>query len=654
MAGSAVRELITKIKFLTDGSGVELAKKKVADLKAKMSQVSRQKVKVDVDTSKIDAAKKKLETVGGNLMSGGATLSAAGAGLLGGIALPVKTAADFESTMSKVKAITGSTDEQMEQLRNTARQLGRDTMFSASEAGEAMTYLGMAGWKTNQIIAAMPGLLDLAAASGGNLARTADIISDDLTAFGMSAEEATHMADVFAATSMNANTNVELMGYTFKYVGAVSGALGYKLEDLAVATGVLANNSIKGEMAGTQLRNIIMNMASPTKECAAALEKMNLEVINADGSFRPFIDVLEDIRKATKDMTAAEREEIAVAIGQKESSAGLLDIMKESEESWQNLKDKVYNADGAAKRFADTAKNNLWGKIKELKSALDDVAIELGNSLLPAFSGITDFVRTATNAIGGFIKEHPKLAGGIMATVAALGALLTIGGGLGVLIGGFMQFAAVIASVASAIAGSGIVAFFGGLAPMILLAGSAFALVAAGIRYAQNHWEEFKKLIAPGLLQLKMLTLEFQDTWASLAPYIEAVKPIFELIADIVGKVLVVAFTSLFNAGMYTFRMIGKAVSWLAEKLTAVLGPVGALSDGISGLCDKAREFFGIKAQGRYDEAVNRASATGAMQDWELGLGGSSNTVNQTNTFNVNSAEEAAATANGLAVPEFD
>lgn len=184
----------------------------------------------------------------------------------------VQVAANFEQAMSKVQAITNADEADTKKLAATARDLGAKTKFSATQAAEAMSYLGMAGWKTDQIISGMPGLLNLAAASGADLAQTADIVSDDLTAFGMQASQAGHMADVMAAASTNANTNVVLMGATFKYAGAVAGALGYSLEDVALATGLMANAGIKGEQAGTSLRSMMSRMTAPTKQVQAAMD----------------------------------------------------------------------------------------------------------------------------------------------------------------------------------------------------------------------------------------------------------------------------------------------------------------------------------------------------------------------------------------------
>ena len=289
MASGAVRELITKIKFQIDKASESKAKSTMQELKRQLHNFAKNptKAKIGIDTTRATTAlqgiKSQLNSLqgktvttyvqtkqkgasasavakgggksggnGGNTLADNAgTLAATGAAMVAPLALPVSTAMDFEAAMSKVKAITNSTDEDMARLTATARELGANTQYSATEAAQAMSYLGMAGWKTEQIIAGMPGLLDLAAASGEDLARVADIVSDDLTAFHMSADQAAHMADVMAAASTNANTNVSMMGETFKYAGAIAGSLGYSLVDVAAAAGLMANAGIKSEMAGT-------------------------------------------------------------------------------------------------------------------------------------------------------------------------------------------------------------------------------------------------------------------------------------------------------------------------------------------------------------------------------------------------------------------
>ena len=201
-------------------------------------------------------------------------MSAAGGKLTMGVTTPivalgakaVKTAADFESSMSEVSAISGATGEDLQKLESLAKKMGETTRFSASEAAEALKYMAMAGWKTEDMLNGLEGIMNLSAASGENLGATSDIVTDALTAFGLSAADSGHFADLLAKASSNANTNVSMMGETFKYVAPVAGALGYSAEDVALAVGLMANSGIKASQAGTSLRASMTNLAKPTKE----------------------------------------------------------------------------------------------------------------------------------------------------------------------------------------------------------------------------------------------------------------------------------------------------------------------------------------------------------------------------------------------------
>lgn len=658
MAANAVRELVTKIKFITDGSGVEAAKAKVRDLKERMSSVAKQKIKIDVDTSKLEAARDKLNNLGSKLTGGGMALSAAGAGLLGAVGLPVKTAADFEATMSKVRAITGSTEDEMQRLTTTARQLGRDTIFSASEAGEAMTYLGMAGWKTEQIIAGMPGLLDLAAASGGDLARTADIISDDLTAFGMSADQAGHMADVFAAASMNANTNTELMGFTFKYVGAVCGALGYTIEDAALATGLLANAGIKGEMAGTQLRATITRLISPTAEASKVMAELGISATNDDGSMKSLRETMMNLRQSLGGLTKEQQAQAAESLVGKEAMTGLLTIVNASQADFDKLANSIDNSNGAAHNFAETSKKNLKGSLKELNSAIEELSIELGNSLLPDLDKITKKVRETTNAFSKFAKEHPRLVGGIMAIAGALGALFVGLGTVGIFIGGLMNLAALFAEIGAFLTpiiqgAGGIEAILSG--PVAL----AVALIGTAIYAVQKNWSKFYEWIYPGLVDLEEAVNYFGKAWESLSPIVEALMPIFSEILQFVGMVLVRAFVVLFNVGAAVFRGLAEFVAWLAEKLSGLIGPIKTVANGIAGLISGVREYLGLK--GISKEEFDRANAASRGEDFERGIdsvtseaelaairNSGNTTVNIENHVSGYPADEAAEVTNDL------
>lgn len=331
-------------------------------------------------------------------------------------------AQEFEAVMSKVRAITGSTKEEIKMLEEQAIELGQKSKFSASESAQAMTYLGMAGWKTNQIMSAMPGLLDLAAASGEDLATTADIISDDLTAFKMSADEAGRMADVMAAASSNANTNVAMMGQTFKYAGAVAGALGYKLEDVAVATGLMANSGIKADQAGTSLRAIMTRLVKPPKKAATALEALKISVVDSQGKMKPLSVTLQELRAKFSGMTEAEKAQYAANIAGQEAMSGFLSLINASPEDFDKLTKAINNSKGAAKKMAETMGDNAQGKVVSFQSAIESLQISIGRNFIPTITlGVVEATKFV-DAIGNFSKQNPmiveSIAGVIMATTA--------------------------------------------------------------------------------------------------------------------------------------------------------------------------------------------------------------------------------------------
>jgi len=317
---------------------------------------------------------------------------------------------DFDATMSKVKAVTRSTDSQMKELEETARRLGATTKFTAKESADAMVYLGMAGWKTEQIIAGMPGLLALAAASGEDLATTADIVSDDLTAFHMTADQAGHFADVLATASSSANTNVAMMGETFKYVGAVAGALGYSIEDSALAVGLMANAGIKASMAGTALRSIMTRLVKPPKMAADALNNLNFQLTDSEGNVKPFRQQMHELRKAFKNLTKAEQAEYAAKIAEQEGMSGFLALMTASDSEFNKLSGEIDNSKGAAEKMAKTMNDNLAGSLKTLGSAAAEAGLKIGKALEPAVRGIVDRMTKAIQKTDEYAETVKKLA----------------------------------------------------------------------------------------------------------------------------------------------------------------------------------------------------------------------------------------------------
>ena len=321
------------------------------------------------------------------LMAAGASLSAGAM-----VGSSVKTYAGFESTMSQVKAISGATPEEFSQLTEKAKEMGATTKFTAQEAGEAFNYMAMAGWKPQQMMSGISGIMNLAAASGEDLGTTSDIVTDALTAFGLKAADAGHFSDVLAQASSNANTDVGMLGESFKYAAPVAGAMGYSIEDTSLALGLMANASIKGSMAGTALKTSLANMASPTKAMAAAMDKYGISLMDSEGNMKSMRGVMENLRGSMGSLSETEQTAAASTIFGKEAMAGMLAIINASEEDWSKLATAVDNADGASQRMADTMLDNLSGKFTLFQSALDGVKISLGERVSPYLVTALDWI----------------------------------------------------------------------------------------------------------------------------------------------------------------------------------------------------------------------------------------------------------------------
>ena len=270
----------------------------------------------------IGGAAQKGLSVTSKVLGGAATAVTA----LGGAA--IKVGSDFEAGMSEVQAVSGASGEALEQLKEKAKEMGAKTKFSATESAEAMNYMAMAGWKTEEMLGGIEGIMNLAAASGEDLATTSDIVTDALTAFGMSASDSTHFADILAAASSNANTNVGLMGETFKYVAPLAGSLGYSAEDTATAIGLMANAGIKGSQAGTALRSIMTRLAKPTKESQAAMDALGLSITDSSGKMKPLSEIVGDMREGFSGLTEDEKASYAAMLGGQEAMSGLLAIVR--------------------------------------------------------------------------------------------------------------------------------------------------------------------------------------------------------------------------------------------------------------------------------------------------------------------------------------
>lgn len=384
-----------------------------------------------------DANAKSARSDLGSTMATTAVMAAPLVGML-------SKAADFEAVMSKVKAITVSDDKAMQQLTATARELGEKTMFSATQAGEAMTYLGMAGWNSQQIMAGMPGLLNLAAASNTDLARTADIVSDDLTAFGLSAEHAGHMADVFAKTTTSTNTTVEMLGETMKYAAPVAHAFGASLEETAALTGLMANSGIKASAAGTALRSGFLRLAGTSSKSTKAIEEMGLSLseataqqeearaaldslgiaMNDTNGPRKMSAIVRDLADKTKDMSKEQKLSTLATIFGTNAASAWVAVIDQGPDALDNLTKELENSDGAAATMAETMQNNARGAMTRLQSATESVAISIGSTMLPTLAELGDSLANEAAYVSKVASEHPELTEAIIKTSVAVAGMV--------------------------------------------------------------------------------------------------------------------------------------------------------------------------------------------------------------------------------------
>lgn len=336
------------------------------------------KIDTKVDTGGFSSGVEKMKSIASKGVSAMTTAFAAvTAGIAAGGTAAATVGSSFEAAMSKVSAISGSTGKDLQSLTDKAKEMGAKTKFSASESAEALQYMAMAGWDTKSMLDGIDGIMSLAAADGLDLATTSDIVTDALTAFGLKASDSTHFADVLAKASSSANTNVSMLGESFKYVAPLAGSMGYSVEDISVALGLMANASVKGSMAGTSLKTALSNMAAPTDSMAAIMTKYGISLEDANDKSKPLIDVLKQLREKFSGLSETEQTAAASTLFGKEAMSGMLAIINASDSDFKKLTENINNADGAAQSMADTMQDNLKGQITILKSALEGLGIEI-------------------------------------------------------------------------------------------------------------------------------------------------------------------------------------------------------------------------------------------------------------------------------------
>lgn len=540
--------------------------REIVETEEELRRLQQEAATTNTALSKIDVAGQKMETIGNSIAGAGKKMMSVTT-VIGGVGVAaVKTAADFDSAMSQVAAVSGATGKDFDTLRNKAREMGAKTKFSATEAAEAMNYMAMAGWKTEDMLDGIEGVMNLAAASGEDLATTSDIVTDALTAFGLSAKDSGHFADILAAASSNANTNVSMMGETFKYCAPIAGALGFSAEDTAEAIGLMANAGIKSSQAGTALRTIMNNLAGDVKISGKAIGDITIATTNADGSMRDLSDILADCRSAFGNLTESEKAQAAESLVGKNAMSGFLALMNAGQGDIDKLSSAIDNCDGSAEKMAMTMQNNLAGQLTILKSQLQELAISFGDILMPAIRSIVSNLQGFVDKLNGMDEGTKRTIVTIALLVASIGPLLVIIGTaiskIGVAMQGFVKLANGISKLKIAIqGGTGVLgklgAALGGIsAPVLAVVAVIAVLVAAFVHLWKTNegfrdaiigtWNRIKDTISgfcQGIVdRLNALGFQFTDIVDVLKTvwdgFCQVLAPIFEGVFNNIANIL--------------------------------------------------------------------------------------------------------------------
>lgn len=557
--------------------------REIIETEEELKRLQEQAATTSTSLAKIDEVGQKMESVGNSIAGAGKSMMPLTLAIGGVGTAAVKTAADFDAGMSQVAAISGATGDDLEALRDKAREMGSKTKFSASEAASAMEYMAMAGWKTGDMLGGIEGIMNLAAASGEDLATTSDIVTDALTAFGLSAEDSGHFADILAAASSNANTNVSMMGETFKYCAPIAGALGFSAEDTAEAIGLMANAGIKSTQAGTALRTIMNNLTGEVKISGKAIGDVTIATTNADGSMRDLSDILADCRTAFSGLSESEKAQAAETLVGKNAMSGFLALMNAAPEDIDKLSNAIDNCDGTAESMAATMQDNLAGQLTILKSQLEELAISFGEILMPAIRSIVSHIQGFIDKLNGMDESQKKAIITIGLVVAAIGPLLVIIGTViskvGVAMQGFVKLAGAFNKIkAAASAGTGIFgklgAAIGGVSAPVLAVVAVIAVLVAAFVLLWNTNEGFREAILGTWEKIKTTVSNFvegiRERLAALGISFSDIAETIKAIWNGLCAVLAPIFEGAFNA--------------IAAVLQTVLGVITGILDIFIGL----------------------------------------------------------------------
>ena len=548
--------------------------------------------KIQRQSSEMMKAGRQISRFGNNIENAGKKYTATittpivGAGIAA-----VSTTANFEKGMSKVQSISGATGDDMDALTKKAQEMGAKTKFSASESADAFSYMAMAGWNAGQMMDGIEGVMYLAGATGEDLATTSDIVTDALTAFGMKAKDTNKFVDILAQTANKSNTNVSMLGESFKYVAPSAGSLGYSAADTATALGLMANNGIKASQAGTSLNSWFTRMAKPTKESSKAMEDLGISMTDANEKMKPLRQVMSETRGAFNGLTKSQKAQYAAMLAGKTGMSGLLAIVNSSDKDFNKLSKSIDNSKGAAKKMYNVANNNLLGSLTVLKSTVESIAINFGNKLTPTVKKVTGYLQEAANKFNSLSDSQQNTIIKVAGIVAAVGPAMIVVGGLTSKVSGAIRtvgrFGKALSSAGSLM---GLITSPVGIAVITI-----GALVTAGILLYKN-WDKVsaaaKKLgnwinsifkrcgldIGSFAKTAKSKLTEFGSKVKQLWTI---VKPVVSKIGDIFGTVFKLKLAAIMGAAVGLFSSF---VGSIGNVASGVMTALGGIVDFITGV----------------------------------------------------------------------
>ena len=583
-AVSATKEKLEVLKTAAEQANTALANGEISQqqydaLQREIIETENELKRLTTEANNSHTALEKMGVLGETLQSAGDKISGVGQKLLpvtAGVTalgtIAVKTGADFDAAMSKVAAVSGATGSEMDALREKAREMGSKTKFSASEAADAMNYMAMAGWKTNDMLSGIEGIMNLAA-SGEDLASTSDIVTDALTAFGLSASDSGHFADILAAASSNANTNVSMMGETFKYAAPVLGSLGYSAEDSAIAIGLMANAGIKSSQAGTALRAAITNLAKPTDTVASAMEQYGISLTDSSGKMYSLRELMEQLRQKLGGLSEAEQAQAAASLFGKEAMSGMLAIINGSPADFEKLSnaidtcsDTVDGYNGTTEKMAAVMQDNLAGQVTILKSQLEELAISFSDILMPTIRSIVSRIQELVDKLNQLDPQTKETIAKIALVAAALGPMLVVLGKTISSVGTVFSAVSKLPALFSTVQG-GIGAITGALGvslgPLLAIIAAVAALVAAFVHLWKTN-DKFKSNIIAIWEQIKST---FTGLTQGITDRLNALGFDFESFTD----VLKAAWDGLCNLLAPIFEGVFQNISNIFSEFTGVL-----------------------------------------------------------------------------------